>query len=214
MFFWKKRKPAPTGVIWVTEEARDKGVCKAVQERIDEGGLVLPVTHFPATHRRLAELFGERGIPSRTLDDTRALSPESLQKLRHDKTAAMIPFPLLATATPFEQRQTDGDDRALLIVPEVHPTPTPSTLITEFAQSFGAGCETQFHATLSSATVGQFGAAERMKRMIEQFGVEEDTPLEHKWLWKSIKQAQEKIASRSKGNHPTDSEAQWFDVNF
>ena len=42
----------------------------------------------------------------------------------------------------------------------------------------------------------QFGAAERMTKMMERFGLEEGQELEHPWLNKSVENAQKKVESR------------------
>ena len=53
-----------------------------------------------------------------------------------------------------------------------------------------------FYVSFEDDLMMQFGAAERMTKMMERFGLEEGQELEHPWLNKSVENAQKKVESR------------------
>ncbi|NNE90194.1 MAG: preprotein translocase subunit SecA, partial [Verrucomicrobiales bacterium] len=54
-----------------------------------------------------------------------------------------------------------------------------------------------FYVSFEDDLMVKFGAAERMTRMMERFGLEEGQELEHKWLNKSVENAQKKVEQRN-----------------
>ncbi len=53
-----------------------------------------------------------------------------------------------------------------------------------------------FYVSFEDDLMLQFGAAERMTKMMERFGLEEGQELEHPWLNKSVENAQKKVETR------------------
>ena len=53
-----------------------------------------------------------------------------------------------------------------------------------------------FYVSFEDDLMMQFGAAERMTKMMERFGLEEGQELEHPWLNKSVENAQKKVEQR------------------
>lgn len=53
-----------------------------------------------------------------------------------------------------------------------------------------------FYVSFEDDLMMQFGAAERMTKMMERFGLEEGQELEHPWLNKSVENAQKKVETR------------------
>lgn len=53
-----------------------------------------------------------------------------------------------------------------------------------------------FFVSFEDDLMMQFGAAERMTKMMERFGLEEGQELEHPWLNKSVENAQKKVETR------------------
>ena len=53
-----------------------------------------------------------------------------------------------------------------------------------------------FYVSFEDELMMQFGAAERMTKMMERFGLEEGQELEHPWLNKSVENAQKKVEQR------------------
>ena len=54
-----------------------------------------------------------------------------------------------------------------------------------------------FYVSFEDELMMQFGASERMTKMMERFGLEEGQELEHKWLNKSVENAQKKVEQRN-----------------
>ena len=57
--------------------------------------------------------------------------------------------------------------------------------------------ESVFFVSFEDELMRKFGAAERMTRMMERFGLEEGQELEHPWLNKSVENAQKKVEQRN-----------------
>ena len=57
--------------------------------------------------------------------------------------------------------------------------------------------ESVFFVSFEDELMRKFGAAERMTKMMERFGLEEGQELEHPWLNKSVENAQKKVEQRN-----------------
>ena len=57
--------------------------------------------------------------------------------------------------------------------------------------------ESKFYASFEDDLMRQFGAQERMTKLMERFGLEEGQELEHPWLSKSVENAQKKVEQRN-----------------
>jgi len=57
--------------------------------------------------------------------------------------------------------------------------------------------ESVFFVSFEDELMRKFGAAERMTRMMDRFGLEEGQELEHPWLNKSVENAQKKVEQRN-----------------
>src|SRR5262249_33667289 len=55
----------------------------------------------------------------------------------------------------------------------------------------------RFYVSFEDDLMRNFGAADRMTRMMERFGLEEGQELEHPWLNKSVETAQKRVEQRN-----------------
>src|SRR5208282_1368117 len=60
--------------------------------------------------------------------------------------------------------------------------------------------KTRFYVSFEDDLMRNFGAADRMTRIMEQFGMEEGEELEHSWLNTSVETAQKRVEQRNYNN--------------
>src|ERR1700752_567650 len=61
----------------------------------------------------------------------------------------------------------------------------------------GDPCSSRFYVSFEDDLMRNFGAADRMTRIMERFGLEEGQELEHPWLNKSVETAQKRVEQRN-----------------
>src|SRR5205823_13408188 len=55
----------------------------------------------------------------------------------------------------------------------------------------------RFNVSFEDDLIRKFGAADRMTKIMERFGLEEGQELEHRWLNKSVETAQKRVEQRN-----------------
>jgi len=175
--------------IWLTEQAREKGIAAGLQREAESppAGLLL-VAHFPDTLKRLNEL-------QTTIDADFDLRLAS--ELTSDLTS------LLAF-----------DDRQYVIqVAERHPLRSHDDRIIQFAKDVPCKCKVAFHMSLEDPLLKVF-VSPSIEQMLRTLGMDENEAIESNMVNRRIAAVQKKLAASVFGDTEADNAHDWLKTNM
>lgn len=175
--------------IWLTEEAKFKGLSKQLNENNDSG-VILLIAHFEGTLERLtaiADAYAGDVPLQATLAEN--LSTDIAARLSIDESATID-----------------------LIVAERHPLLSADDAIMQFADEIPCNCQLAYHLSLEDPLLKLF-VTDFVQRILDSLGMKEDEPIESNMISRRIKAAQQKIGSTATGNAKAASAAEWLELN-
>jgi hypothetical protein len=175
--------------VWVSTDAKLRGIARALlQQERDGVAAVLLVAHFPDVLRSLKEIAEAYSGPTRVSAVlARQLSPGNVGSLPVDPSAVLT-----------------------LLVGERHPLPAVDGELLRFAEALPCRCRLVHHLSLEDPLMQVFGA-DSMRAALERMGMDEDEPIAHSFVSRSIGRAQKKIASGGVTGGDAESAAEWFE---
>jgi len=176
--------------IWLTEEAKFKGLSQQLNESNDSA-VILLIAHFDDTLAKLtavADAYSGDVPLQATLAEN--LSTDIAARLSIDESATID-----------------------LIVTERHPLLSADDAITQFADEIPCNCRLAYHLSLEDPVLKLF-ATEFVHRILDSLGMKEDEPIESNMVSRRVKAAQQKIESTATGNSRAASAAEWLELNM
>ena len=213
--FWKRRKAPKSNariLMWMSDRACRRVLASEVGRMVAARQPVFMITHFSATHIWVGDLLKDHGLPSNLISDPADLAADRLLEFCRDGSVTLIPFPVLRLRPDSPMDPASGPDNAVILVPEIHPTRDRDEEVEAFATGLPLQTSLTCHVSLESPLMKRFGGP-RMIEMMKRLGADENEPLEHPWLLKSIISAQKKVGKAARQDTPADSQDQWFEIN-
>jgi hypothetical protein len=94
-----------------------------------------------------------------------------------------------------------------------HFLPDEDERIAAWCEGLGAPVRLRFHDSLESAVLAIFNVA-NIAAMLDQLGLTDDEAIEHPFVGRAIRSAQEKIAKAATGARAADSPEEWMRLNL
>src|SRR3989475_331287 len=174
--------------VYKTEREKFKAVCDDVEERWKKGQPVLVGTVSIAKSEVLSGLLKKRGV-----------SHDVLNAKQHEREAEIVAQAgrkgRITISTNMAGRGTDillGGNPEFLAKREVGAEPNPA----EIEGRLGDPGSSKFYLSLEDDLMRIF-ASDRIAKLMETFGVQENEPIEHPWLTKAIQGAQERVEGQN-----------------
>ncbi|MGB0525177.1 MAG: hypothetical protein ACPGJS_19540 [Flammeovirgaceae bacterium] len=210
MFFSKKKKPNVTLLedsIWMTKAMRYKGLYENCEALLKSGRIVLIIPFFAECAEEIKFILKRMSLPYQFIT-----SSEEATDLKADEA-------YLALAKWVRQdfiKQADSYLNAPIsfLFPQHYPIFSAEKEVLDQLNTFAwtnANC--QFYESMDSQLMQLFGS-ERMMTLLAKMGMGKDESLHHPMITKSIRRAQDKLASGIKRELKADSEKEWFLKNI
>jgi preprotein translocase subunit SecA len=180
-------------LVFKNETGKFKAVINEIEEKTKQGRPVLVGTTSIDTSERLSEMLTRKGIEH-----------EVLNAKQHEREAAIVAGAgepgVVTIATNMAGRGTDivlGPNVAEagglhIIGTERHESRRIDNQLRGRAGRQGDPGSSRFYVSLEDELMRRFGS-ERIVGLMERLGMEEDTPIEHRVISKSIESAQTKV---------------------
>ena len=175
--------------IWITEDAKFKGLARQLNESNDSA-VILLIAHFEDTYEQLTTITdGYSGdVPVQAVLAGN-LSSDIAARLSIDESATIN-----------------------LIVAERHPLLSADDAIMQFTEEIPCNCRLWYHLSLEDPLLKMF-ASEFVQRILDSLGMTEDEPIESNMISRRVKAAQQKLESTATGNDKASSAAEWLELN-
>jgi len=184
-------------VVYKTERAKFRAVVKEIKELYKKGRPVLVGTVSIEKSERLSEMLKREGIPHAVLNAKHHAKEAEIVALAGQKGRVTI-------ATNMAGRGTDivlGNGVAKLgglhiIGTERHESRRIDNQLRGRAGRQGDPGSSRFYLSLEDDLLRLFGG-ERLSSLMDRFGMNEDEPIEHKWVTKAIENAQRRVEAHN-----------------
>jgi preprotein translocase subunit SecA len=183
--------------IFKTQREKYKAVIDLVRERHQEGQPVLLGTASVESSEVLARMLKRDKIPHSVLNAKFHLQEAEIVARAGQTGAVTVATNMAGRGTDIKLGQGVADKGGLIVIgTERHRSRRVDRQLRGRCSRQGDPGRSVFYVSFEDDLMMQFGAAERMTRMMDRFGLEEGQELEHPWLNKSVENAQKKVETR------------------
>jgi len=217
LFGWFSGAPKSVHVdedaVWMTPEAKFRGLCDNLEAQQSHSTLLLVVAHFPATLTQIkSEVENYRFKP---VVHDKALSASDVRRYADQGGSPPVVLVLAEKLTP-ESASDSAQDVAkkpvAIVVGERHFLRGNDERILEFAQGLGRNCRLRFHLSLRDPLMQAIGAT-WVADMVANLGAKETDAIESRMITKRIQGAQIQFSKRGLDDHKADSAEKWIELN-
>jgi len=216
VFNWFRRKRQATrkpDLVWVSQDAKYRGICKAIKQQQDKGALVA-IAHFPATLYTAAETLDSLGVSYRVFSyvyERLDLKAKLLQPKIGEVTLALAEI----LPEPFANDPYELDPRVnvQMIAIEHYPIASKDQKIIDLADSLPFPTKLEFNYSLDEPLL-QIFQGEKILGTISQFRVSEDMPLESGLLTRTLERSRARLSKMIKTDVPAYSLSEWYSLNL
>lgn len=183
--------------IFKTQREKYKAVIDLVRERHQEGQPVLLGTASVESSEVLARMLKRDKIPHSVLNAKFHLQEAEIVARAGQTGAVTVATNMAGRGTDIKLGAGVADKGGLFVIgTERHRSRRVDRQLRGRCSRQGDPGKSVFYVSFEDDLMMQFGAAERMTRMMDRFGLEEGQELEHPWLNKSVENAQKKVETR------------------
>ena len=202
----------PDDLIWLTPEAKLKGIIAQVRGWLDKKRFVLVLAHFPTTLAKVEEGLSATGVPSEV--HRRRLSRKDVAGLV-DQAGQRKVLLVQAGSLPcdeFPMEINDTLEGLVIPVAERHFVREKDDAIFSFGRTLGRPCELVFHLSLHDPLMKQF-SGDWLYNVLHRLGMGESKAIEGKMVARQIKSAQANLSSGLLSDRPANSAEEWLRLN-
>jgi hypothetical protein len=172
---------------------------------------VIVVAHFRAFLDGIRGALERHGKAARLYED--AFGSAHLGSAAGLGTAEGVAV-ALARALPAPKAAASADGPELLVLAAGHHfLPDEDERIAAWCEGLGAPVRLRFHDSLESAVLAIFNFA-NVAAMLDKLGLKDDEAIEHPFVGRAIRSAQEKVAKAATGARAADSPEEWMRLNL
>tara|TARA_R110000850_G_scaffold109649_2_gene222701 strand:- start:1443 stop:4625 length:3183 start_codon:yes stop_codon:yes gene_type:complete len=183
--------------IFKTQREKYKAVIDLVRERHAEEQPILLGTASVESSEVLARMLKREKIPHSVLNAKFHLQEAEIVARAGQPGSVTVATNMAGRGTDIKLGEGVADKGGLFVVAtERHRSRRVDRQLRGRCSRQGDPGASVFYVSFEDELMLQFGAAERMTKMMERFGLEEGQELEHKWLNKSVENAQKKVEQR------------------
>ncbi len=183
--------------IFKTQREKFKAVIDLVKERHLAGQPILLGTASVESSEVLARMLQREKIPHAVLNAKFHLQEAEIVSRAGQAGSVTVATNMAGRGTDIKLGEGVADKGGLFVIgTERHRSRRVDRQLRGRCSRQGDPGKSVFYVSFEDDLMMQFGAAERMTKMMERFGLEEGQELEHPWLNKSVENAQKKVESR------------------
>ncbi|MEM6915937.1 MAG: preprotein translocase subunit SecA, partial [Verrucomicrobiota bacterium] len=183
--------------IFKTQREKFKAVIDLVKERHAEGQPILLGTASVESSEILARMLKREKIPHSVLNAKFHMQEAEIVARAGQEGAVTVATNMAGRGTDIKLGQAVPEKGGLCVIAtERHRSRRVDRQLRGRCSRQGDPGVSVFYVSFEDDLMMQFGAAERMTKMMERFGLEEGQELEHPWLNKSVENAQKKVEQR------------------
>lgn len=197
-------------LIWLSSEARWRGVVDDVCHRLRDGAHLVVAAHFPDALDIAARRLEAEEVPFRLWHP-----PESAAEARRelesnpDEACLTLAELLPRDLSPYD---TASDTSLTLIAVERHPLLEMDRALVEFAHAWAGPARIRYHLALDDALLQRF-AGPQVKELLERLGLEPHETVQNHLVGRRVAHAQRRIESTATSREPAQSAAEWLEKN-
>jgi preprotein translocase subunit SecA len=208
---WLKGKPKTvmvSDIIWMTPDAKFRGIGNELEESLAGASPILVVAHFAKTLAEIKQVCESRSLPHTVHNGP--LPAATVRKGAEIRITLVLAESLTSDEYP---EPGDADSTPIrIVVGERHFLPANDERIEWFAASLGGPCQLRVHSSLRDPIVRAF-AGDWIEQMLGNLGMTESEPIESRMLSRRIRAAQATFAKRALGDSRADSAEKWVELN-
>ncbi|MDF1849273.1 MAG: preprotein translocase subunit SecA [Verrucomicrobiales bacterium] len=183
--------------IFKTQREKFKAVIELVREKHAEGQPVLLGTASVESSEVLARMLKREKIPHSVLNAKFHMQEAEIVARAGQPGSVTVATNMAGRGTDIKLGDGVSDKGGLFVVAtERHRSRRVDRQLRGRCSRQGDPGMSVFYVSFEDDLMMQFGAAERMTKMMDRFGLEEGQELEHPWLNKSVENAQKKVEQR------------------
>jgi hypothetical protein len=180
--------------VWKTRADAVKGMSTEAMKAVTKGMTAIVVTFFPNRHQECKSFFVQNGIPHSDL---------STDDLPGGPSIILLP------ATKLDSYRRTDQKQPVLLFYGPSPLPGREEMISERIVPVSQCC----CASLDDPFFKAFGM-EKVVTLMETLGMQNDESIEHAFVDKAIRSAQEKLGKKVKNEIKSETEEEWFQKNI
>lgn len=183
--------------IFKTQREKFKAVIDTVKQHHLEGQPILLGTASVESSEVLARMLKMSKIPHSVLNAKYHLQEAEIVSRAGQQGAVTVATNMAGRGTDIKLGEGVAEKGGLFVIAtERHRSRRVDRQLRGRCSRQGDPGMSVFYVSFEDELMMQFGAAERMTKMMERFGLEEGQELEHPWLNKSVENAQKKVEQR------------------
>ncbi|MDF1859318.1 MAG: preprotein translocase subunit SecA [Verrucomicrobiales bacterium] len=183
--------------IFKTQREKYKAVIDLVREKHAEGQPILLGTASVESSEVLARMLKREKIPHSVLNAKFHMQEAEIVARAGQPGSVTVATNMAGRGTDIKLGEGVADKGGLMVIAtERHRSRRVDRQLRGRCSRQGDPGASVFYVSFEDELMMQFGAAERMTKMMERFGLEEGQELEHPWLNKSVENAQKKVEQR------------------
>lgn len=183
--------------IFKTQREKFKAVIDTVKERHADGQPILLGTASVESSEVLARMLKREKIPHSVLNAKFHLQEAEIVARAGQLGSVTVATNMAGRGTDIKLAEGVHEKNGLFVIgTERHRSRRVDRQLRGRCSRQGDPGRSVFYVSFEDDLMMQFGAAERMTKMMERFGLEEGQELEHPLLNKSVENAQKKVESR------------------
>ncbi|MAS91928.1 MAG: preprotein translocase subunit SecA [Verrucomicrobiales bacterium] len=183
--------------IYKTQREKFRAVIDLVKERHAEGQPILLGTASVESSEVLARMLKREKIPHSVLNAKFHLQEAEIVARAGQPGAVTVATNMAGRGTDIKLGEGVPEKGGLYVIgTERHRSRRVDRQLRGRCSRQGDPGQSIFFVSFEDDLMMQFGAAERMTKMMDRFGLEEGQELEHKWLNKSVENAQKRVEQR------------------
>ena len=184
--------------IFKTRREKYNAVMQFIKERHAKGQPVLVGTASVDASETVARLLKREKIPHSVLNAKYHRQEAEIIQRAGQRGAVTVSTNMAGRGTDIKLGEGVADLGGLLVLAtDRHESRRIDRQLRGRCARQGDPGESIFYISFEDDLMRNFGAAERMTKMMDRFGLEEGQELQHKWLNRSVQQAQKRVEQRN-----------------
>src|SRR5687768_1887169 len=221
LFDWLRSKPRDAvtrgdDAIWLTPQARQRGLCRAMGTHLQSAPVVVVAAHFAESLETVRGDVEAHGWAYAELDDGRRAAAIVRQAAADPQPHLLLALAENLTADPqsggLPEHPPSVASPAEVIVAERHFLRERDEAILAFAAGLGCPARVTFHLSLRDPLLRLF-AGEWMESVLGRLGAKEAEPVVSNLVSRRLRGAQDKFAHLAATEHRAASAEEWLTLN-
>jgi hypothetical protein len=216
LFGWFRRPAFETEPdrVYLTREAKWRGLTATAADRGQARDRVLIVAHFPATLRECLDRLHAAGLAADLWDKPATARELTDAQGRLNSAVTLIPAPALVVADPPTDELAGAvPERWSLLVPELHALPEHEQGVAAFAASLPGRVRLATFASLEDPVVAR-ACGPWVSEVLRKLGMQEEEAIQSDLVSRQIRRAQQKLSKQAEKDAAADSAEEWLERNI